>query len=168
MQEPHPVHSSKSMHRLVAAVAKAIPLVVVPGALDVAIFTESTGVPAAYRDPARKFIVHSPTNTCGRTTQEELLEAGRYIVSQLNKTQGTAAVLLPLEGIDAYNSAGGQWPEMEPVEALYEELRGTLNQAVELHEVPAHINDRAFADKTVEVFLKLWEKCERGEGAIRA
>lgn len=149
--------SNSSKNRLQAAVKKGIPLVVVPGALDVLIFTESGGVPEKYNDPARKFIVHSPTNTCGRALTEELLQAADYITAQLNQAKGPAALILPLCGIDSFNTPDGPWPDMEPVKQVFETLRANVQPHIRLEEISAHINDDAFAEHTANVFLQLWE-----------
>jgi uncharacterized protein (UPF0261 family) len=144
--------------RLEAAGRRGIPQVVVPGALDVLNFGPEETIPASFRAPERRLIVHNPSVCAVRLTPEEAWRVGRVLAEKVNAAKGPAGVLLPLRGLSKYSAPGGPWGDPAVDEALFASVRQALRPDVRLQEVDANINDPVFADATVAVFDLLWAR----------
>lgn len=129
--------------RLTAAGRRGVPQVVSVGALDMVNYGPPESVPERFR--SRRLHVHNPSVTLMRTTPEECAEVGRLIATKLNAASGPCVLFLPLRGVSSL-SVEGQ-PFFDPVadDALFESLRRTLRQPVEICEMDTDINDPAFA-----------------------
>ncbi|NUB93741.1 Tm-1-like ATP-binding domain-containing protein [Haloterrigena sp. SYSU A121-1] len=134
--------------RLEAAGDEGIPQVVSTGALDMVNFGPRDSVPEEFE--GRQFHVHNPQVTLMRTTPEENAELGEIIAEKLNAATGPTALALPLEGVSAIDVAGEDFYDPEADEALFDALRSSLDEDVELLEVETDINDAAFAETLVE------------------
>src|SRR3954451_2782270 len=137
---------SAGPHRLEAAGRRGVPQVVSLGALDMVNFGPRESVPARFAD--RTLHVHNPSVTLMRTTAQECAELGRRLGAKLSAATGPVALFVPLRGISAIAGEGGPFFDAAADAALLAGLRATLAPAVEVHEVDAHINDRAFAVAT--------------------
>jgi uncharacterized protein (UPF0261 family) len=142
--------------RLEAAGRRGLPQVVVPGALDVLNFGSETTIPAPFRTPERRLVVHNPSVSAVRLTPDEARHVGRVLAEKVNGATGPAGVLLPLRGLSAYSAAGGPWDDPAVERALFASVRQSLRPDVRLQEVDANVNDPAFADATVAMFELLW------------
>ncbi len=80
--------------RLEAAGRSGLPQVVSLGALDMVNFGPRDSVPGQFDD--RHFLVHNPTVTLMRTTQEEMAELGQRIASKLAQATGPTELFIPL------------------------------------------------------------------------
>ncbi|RFU85260.1 UPF0261 family protein [Streptomyces triticagri] len=135
--------------RLEAAGLAGIPQVVSVGALDMVKFGPLATLPDRFRD--RHVRVHNPSVTVIRTTPEEVGELGRRIGGKLRAALGPAALCLPLLGMSTLGAPAdgpapaGPYHDPETDAVLFAALRDTLRgSAVEIHELPTHINDPAF------------------------
>jgi uncharacterized protein (UPF0261 family) len=148
-------------HRLEAAGRQGIPQVVVPGGIEVLNFGPRDTVPEKYDKPNRKLIVHNPFVCAVRLNEVESAQMGMLVAEKLNAATGPTAVLLPLNGLDMYEDPpDGPWIDKEKDEALFEAIRSNLKEDILLLELDAHINEREFADATVDTFLELWAKAQ--------
>ncbi len=130
--------------RLEAAGAAGIPQVVSLGALDMVNFGPEDTVPERFAD--RNLYVHNPTITLMRTTREENAELGRRIASKLNGAGSPTALFVPLGGVSAIAVEGQPFHDAQADEALFAALReGVDRERVEVRELDADVNDRAFA-----------------------
>lgn len=129
--------------RLTAAGARGIPQVVSVGALDMVNFGPLESVPERFR--SRHLHVHSPSITLMRTTPEEGAEVGRLIAAKLNAATGPCALFLPLRGVSSLSVQGQPFFDPAADTALFEALRHTVRQPVEVYEMDTDINDPAFA-----------------------
>lgn len=146
-------------NRFEAASKRGIPQVVVPGAVEVLNFGPTSSIPEKYRTPERMLIVHNPNVCAVRATKEEQIELGQIIARKLNKTTGPAAMLFPKRGLDSYEQPpDGPWINPKADQAMFDTIRAELKKDIEILEVDANINDPAFADKTVETFLRIWRQ----------
>ncbi|MFC6719102.1 Tm-1-like ATP-binding domain-containing protein [Natrialbaceae archaeon GCM10025810] len=134
--------------RLEAAGNEGIPQVVSTGALDMVNFGPRDSVPEEFE--GRQFHVHNPQVTLMRTTPEENAELGEIIAEKLNDASGPTALVLPLEGVSAIDVEGEDFHDPEADAALFDALRSTLDDDVELLEVETDVNDEAFAETLVE------------------
>ncbi|MGH3033688.1 MAG: Tm-1-like ATP-binding domain-containing protein [Gaiellaceae bacterium] len=143
-------------HRLEAAGRRGVPQVIVPGALDVLNFGPENTIPAAFRAPERRLIVHNPSVSAVRLTPEEAARVGRILAEKVNAATAPTGILVPLRGLSKYSAPGGPWLDPAVDGALFASLRQTLRPDIRLQEVDANINDPAFADATVAMFERLW------------
>jgi uncharacterized protein (UPF0261 family) len=148
--------------RLEAAVTKGIPQVLAPGAVDFVNFWGKS-VPSSFRD--RQFIFYTVQNTLMRTTAEENLEVGHLFAERLNRSTKRVRVLVPLHGFSGNDIAGGAhgvtmegkpagpWHNPKADKSFVDGLKSMADPAViDIWEIEAHINDKAFSEAVVEAF----------------
>lgn len=142
--------------RLAAAAAAGIPQVVAPGCLDMVNFGAPETVPERYRN--RRLYQWNPNVTLMRTTPEENAELGRILATQINRSTGPAAILLPLRGVSQLDSPGGEfwWPEADA--ALFDAIRSNIRPDIPVIELDLNINDPEFADHAANLLLNFIRK----------
>jgi uncharacterized protein (UPF0261 family) len=143
-------------HRLEAAGRRGIPQVVVPGALEVLNFGPRASVPPHLDVPDRTIVVHNPSVCAVRTNAEESAQLGTILALKVNQATGPTAVVLPLDGLSTYEAPGGPFRDPGADAALFSAVRATLRDGIVLREVPANVNDPAFAEAVLEVFRERW------------
>ena len=130
-------------HRLEAAGRAGIPQVVSVGAVDMVNFGPEATVPPQFA--GRRFLVHNPTVTLMRTTEEEMAEIGKRIGTKLAAATGPAAVFLPLKGVSGIDVAGGPFEDAAADAALFAAVHEGLDgTAVPVTDVDCMINDPGF------------------------
>ncbi|SNZ14914.1 Uncharacterized protein, UPF0261 family [Natronoarchaeum philippinense] len=139
---------SAGPERLDAAAETGTPQVVSVGALDMVNFGPEDSVPEEFHD--RNLHVHNPQVTLMRTTPAECAELGEIIAEKLNAATGPTALALPLNGVSMLSVEGEDFYDPEADAALFDALRESLDDHVELIEVEADINDEAFVDAIVD------------------
>lgn len=142
--------------RMEAATKVSIPMVVVPGAVEVFNFGAVDTIPAEYNVPERNVLIHNPNITSLLATPDELRRLGEYVADHVNRAPGPKAVALPLTGLDAYHKEGSQWHGVD-VSPLFDAIRSTLKPGVTLLEMENSINDHEFADAVYELFQEQWK-----------
>lgn len=153
--------------RMKAAIRAGIPQVVVPGAIECFNFGAVDTIPAEYNVPERNVLIHNPNITSLLATPDELRRLGEYLAEHVNRAPGPKAVALPLAGLDNYFKAGSQWHGVD-LTALFEAIRATLDDEIELVEMDNNINDDAFADAVYELFTARWAQANEPAGASSA
>ncbi|NKE35361.1 UPF0261 family protein [Natronococcus sp. JC468] len=151
--------------RLEAAGAEGVPQVVSTGALDMVNFGPRESVPEEFE--GRQFHVHNPQVTLMRTTPEENAELGEILAEKLNAADGPTALVVPLEGVSAIDVEGEDFHDPEADAALFEALRSTLDDDVELVELEADINDEAVATAladTLDEYMRATGRAPSEEG----
>ncbi|WP_247237111.1 Tm-1-like ATP-binding domain-containing protein [Telluribacter sp. SYSU D00476] len=142
--------------RLTAAARMGIPQVVVPGCLDMVNFAHPDTVPEPYRH--RELYRWAPDVTLMRTNAEENRQLGEQLAQKLNRSAAPVAVLLPLKGISQIDAEGGVFYHPEWNRVLFDVIQAHAAERIEVREVDAHINDRAFAEVLVQILLDLMQK----------
>jgi len=139
--------------RLSAPGRAGIPHLIVPGCVDMANFGPLATVPERYKD--RLLYEWNPNVTLMRTNVEENVKMGRIFAQKANQAKGRVAFLLPLKGVSILDSQGDRfwWPEAD--QAMFEAIKKDLKPGIKVVELEANINDRAFADKAVEMLMDL-------------
>lgn len=130
-------------HRLEAAGKAGIPQVVSVGALDMVNFGPWETVPPQFTD--RNLYKHNPTVTLMRTTADELKQIGGAIAEKLNMAKGPTVLYLPLKGVSMIDVEGTPFYDPEADAALFDTLRESLNDNIEIVEMDTDINDPEFA-----------------------
>ena len=129
--------------RLEAAGRVGIPQVVSTGALDMVNFGPKDDVPTEFED--RHLHVHNPQVTLMRTTPDENAELGRILAEKLNDATGPTEVVLPLGGVSMLDVEDEDFHDPEADAALFDAIRETLDDDIELVEMEMDINDEEFA-----------------------
>ncbi len=143
--------------RLEAAGQMGIPHVVTPGATDIRLHGSPDELPREL--VGRAWVQHTPTHTHVRASAEEMAAVAQHIAERLNAGRGPRAVMVPQRGYSMLNREGGVLYDEAANRAFAEAMRAALSPEVELVELDAHVNDRAFAGAVVDTFLRL-----RGSG----
>jgi uncharacterized protein (UPF0261 family) len=105
-------------------------------------------VPAEFE--GRKLHVHNPQVTLMRTTPDECAELGRIVGEKLNAATGPTALALPLRGVSMLDVEGEDFYDPEADAALFDALRETVDDDIELLELDTDVNDEAFAEAVAE------------------
>jgi uncharacterized protein (UPF0261 family) len=146
-------------NRLEAAGRKGIPQLVGTGGVEVMNFGPMDTMPEKYKTPDRKVIVHNALVCAARINAEESVQMGTLLARKINAATGTTGVIVPLHGFDKYEMPpDGPWIDQEKDAALISFLHCNLREGISYQEVPANINEPAFADAAVKAFLGLWEQ----------
>ena len=141
--------------RFGSIIRKQIPYVGSVGALDMVNFGARETVPAKF--VGRNFYVHNPFVTLMRTTPQENMVIGKWIVERLNQMQGPVRFMLPLRGISAIDAEGKPFYDPNADKSLFDAIRNNWRSAPnrKLIEIDAHINDAAFVDAVVAAFHEI-------------
>lgn len=144
---------SAGPNRLTAASEMGIPQVVVPGCLDMVNFGAMDTVPEKYKK--RNLYCWDPNVTLLRTDEEENKALGTELAEKLNKSIGEVAVLLPMGGISQVSMKGETFYDPKADQALFDAIKSNLKDSIVVEELDAAINDPSFAERSVEVLLRL-------------
>ena len=136
-----------------AAPASGVPVVLVPGCLDMANFGAPQTVPVRYA--GRHLYNWNPNVTLLRTNAAENTRIGEMLAAAANAATGPVAVLLPLRGVSMLDSPGGQFWDPAADRACYEAIRAHLKPSVPVEEIDANINDGAFAQRAADLLLAM-------------
>lgn len=142
--------------RLTAAGDRGIPQIVVPGAIEVLNFGSADTVPGHLNVPERKLIIHNSTVCAVKANMDELKILGKMVGEKLSTAKGPTKVLLPLGGLDKYDSEGGPWRDPQADAALFDAIRSSIRPDIQVSEYMGNVNDAVFADQAVREFLALW------------
>jgi uncharacterized protein (UPF0261 family) len=134
--------------RLETAGQFGIPLVVVPGGLDNAVF--SPFYPMPDRLKGRKIHPHD-IRFCVRMGPEEMKQFARIVGEKLNKSKGPTHVLIPKKGWSEADKPGMELFDPKTDQIFVDELRDIINPNIPIEEIDFHISDPAFALRAVEV-----------------
>jgi len=130
-------------HRLETAGRMGLPQVVSVGALDMVNFGPKETIPASF--DGRRFLVHNPTVTLMRTTEEEMATLGTSIATKLAAATGPVAVFLPLQGVSGIDVAGGPFEDAAADRALFAAIhKGLDGTSVPVTDLDCQINDNGF------------------------
>jgi uncharacterized protein (UPF0261 family) len=141
---------SAGADRMENAGAKGIPQIVSIGCYDLIDFVGWHALPEAFKDtPAH---AHNRLLTSVVQTAEQRRELARVICGKLAKAKGPVVFLLPTQGGNEWDRAGGPLADAEGLTAFVEEMHKACPANVSLVDLDAHINDPAFHDAALAVF----------------
>jgi len=133
--------------RLETAGQFGVPLVVVPGGLDNAVFSPFYPMPDQLK--GRKTHPHD-IRFCVRMGPDEMKQFAQIIGEKLNRSKGPTHLLIPKRGWSEADKFGMELFDPETDQILVEELRKILNPEIPIEEIDLHISDPAFALRAVE------------------
>lgn len=135
--------------RLTNAGRSAIPQIVAPGASDLVDLPEWGGVPDKWKD--RPYHAHNRLIGSVAISPDERQLTARCMGEALARAEGPVHVILPLGGIEEWDKPGEPAHDPQGLAAFIDEMRRSIRSPVRMTEIDAHINDRAFADKALEI-----------------
>jgi uncharacterized protein (UPF0261 family) len=144
---------SAGPERCLTASRAGIPVVLVPGCVDMANFWAPESVPERYA--GRTLYRWNPDTTLMRTNVEENRRIGQMLAAAANAATGPAAMLLPLRGVSMLDAEGHEFWDPAADRACFDAIRTGVRAGVPVIEVDAHINDPAFADRAADVLLRM-------------
>lgn len=142
--------------RLESAGAAGLPQIVAPGAADLVDWPTWQPLPEAFKD--RPVHVHNKLISSLTINAEERAYVAREIALRLNAAQGPVHVLMPLEGVEAWDCPGEVAHAPADLARFFETLRASLGPQVARSELACHINAPAFAQAALRVFDD-WVAC---------
>jgi uncharacterized protein (UPF0261 family) len=134
--------------RLETAGQMGIPLVVVPGGLDNAVF--SPFYPMPDRLKGRKTHPHD-IRFCVRMGPGEMMEFAKMIGEKLNRAKGPTYVLIPKKGWSEADKPGMELFDPKTDQIFVEALRKIIHPNIPIEEMDVHISDPGFALRAVEI-----------------
>jgi uncharacterized protein (UPF0261 family)/ABC-type branched-subunit amino acid transport system ATPase component len=125
------------------------------GALDMVNFGPFESVPERFRN--RRLYRHNPNVTLMRTTPEECVRIGQFLVEKLNRMGGPVRLLLPEHGLSAIDREGQPFWDPQADRALLETLEAGFQAGPRrrLDRLALHLNDPAFAQALVEAWREV-------------
>jgi len=126
-----------------------IPLISLPGCIDVMLKGPYKDLPAALQ--SRAHYAHTPFHTHLRTTEAEMYAAGKLIAEKHNLCRGKNAIIIPQGGYSMQNRVGHVLYDAQANAGFEKGVRNTAAETVECITTPAHINDPACIDLIVQV-----------------
>jgi uncharacterized protein (UPF0261 family)/ABC-type branched-subunit amino acid transport system ATPase component len=141
--------------RLDAIVRSRVPYVGSCGALDMVNFWAMDTVPAQFR--GRNLYRHNQNVTLMRTTPEECVAIGRFLVDKLNRMEGPVRFLIPEGGLSLIDAPGGPFWDPAADRALFDTIATGFRAGAhrKLVRLPHNVNDPAFADALVRSFAEI-------------
>ncbi len=136
--------------RLEAAGAAGIPQLIAPGATDLIDVPTWKALPTEFE--ARPYHAHNRLIASVTMTAAERRDAAKLICKKLSQAKAPVKLIMPLQGIEEWDREGNDLHDAEGLAALVDELRKLAKDPIELIELDAHINDKAFADKVLDIF----------------
>jgi uncharacterized protein (UPF0261 family) len=134
--------------RLETAGRFGVPLVVVPGGLDNAVFSPFYPMPDQLK--GRKIHSHD-IRFCIRMESEEMKQFAQIIGEKLNRSKGPTHILIPKKGWSEADKVGMDLFDPKTDQIFVKELKKIINPNIPIEEVDVHISDPAFALRAVEV-----------------
>lgn len=136
--------------RLRGAGRAGVPQIVAPGATDMVDYAAWATPPERYARRAAH--AHNRLIASLSVDPAMRLEVAQAIGQRLAEAKGPTCVLLPCQGIEAWDRPGQALHDPEGLAALVDELPRALSPKTQLRVLDAHINDPAFADAALAQF----------------
>lgn len=130
-----------------------VPLVLVPGGLDMLTFASRALIPPQWG--RRKFVEVAPDHIVMRTDTSDNARLGRLLAEKVNQAAGPVAVALPLRGLSDLGAPGEPFSSADITMALFGNLTTHLRRDIRLVDSNVAINDPGFAQLCVEVLQSL-------------
>ncbi len=137
--------------RLESAGRRGVPQIVAPGAIDMIDFP-AWRPDAKADEEGRGFHAHNRLIASIAATADERRGVARLISEKLSRATGPTAYILPRGGVEAWDRPEQPMHAPAALAAFLQEARATAPGNADFIEIDAHINDRAFADKALEIF----------------
>ena len=142
--------------RLLAAIEKGIPMVVVPGAIDMLDFfidEDGKGLPPDI--DRRKKIYHNASICHTKIYPEEAVRLARALAERLNMAATPVTLVLPDGGFCEAAAKGGPMYDPEADQAFLQTILPLLKPEIKVLEVSGNINEPACQKVVADALLEL-------------
>jgi uncharacterized protein (UPF0261 family)/ABC-type branched-subunit amino acid transport system ATPase component len=141
--------------RLDAVIRTGVPYVGSCGALDMVNFWAMDTVPERFR--SRRLHRHNANVTLMRTSVDECVRIGRFLVDKLNRMTGPVRFLIPEGGVSGLDAPDKPFHDPAADRALFDTLATGFRAGADrkLVRLPHHLNDEAFAAALVAAFREI-------------
>lgn len=136
--------------RLESAGKAGIPQIVAPGAVDMVDFPAWQEIPQRFRD--RPYHAHNRLLASVTSGTGDRRRIARLIGERLRGAQGPVAFILPAGGLEEWDQPGEPLHDPEGLDAFLDEMRRSIADPVQIHEIGGHINSQEFIDTTLTIF----------------
>lgn len=136
--------------RLRGAGRAGIPQIVAPGAVDLVDWPTWQELPAHWHD--RPLHKHNKLISSLTLSGTERKMVAREMAWRLKEAKGAVHVIMPLDGVEAWDREGEMGYAPDDLASYYSALKAELGDDVPYSEVSCHINDGAFVDAVLAQF----------------
>lgn len=136
--------------RMEAAGRAGIPQIVAPGAVDMIDLPAWQPLPARYA--RRAYHAHNRLIASVVTTPDERRATAHHIADKLMLATAPTALVLPLQGVQAWDRPNQALHAPAAHRAFLDALRARVRAPVQVVELDAHINDDAFSAGVLAIF----------------
>lgn len=141
---------SAGADRLTGAGRSGTPQLVAPGAVDMVDFPAWAPVPVALE--GRPVHVHNRLIASATSAPPLRRQIAAEIVLRLKQATGPTCLLMPQQGVEAWDRPGEPLHDPEGLAAFKQALEAAVAPSMRWVEVDAHINDLAFSQAALKVF----------------
>jgi uncharacterized protein (UPF0261 family) len=141
---------SAGADRMTNAGRAGTPQLVAPGCYDLVDYIGWQAPPPALADHPGH--AHNRLLTSAMLSADERRQVARTICAKLATATAPVALILPVQGCNEWDRAGGPLHDAEALAAFCDETRRTCPPNVALTAIDAHINDAAFSATALAVF----------------
>jgi uncharacterized protein (UPF0261 family)/ABC-type branched-subunit amino acid transport system ATPase component len=147
--------------RMDAIIKSRVPYVGSCGALDMVNFWAMDTVPSKFN--GRNFIKHNSNVTLMRTTVDENVAIGKFIVDKLNRMEGPVRFFIPEGGVSAVDAPGKGFWDPAADKALFDTIAKNFRAGTnrKLIRLPYNLNDPQFSDALVAAFHEISTSTEK-------
>lgn len=145
--------------RLNAAIENGIPLVVLPGALDMLDFyqdEDGNGLPADISN--RKKVFHNSSIAHTKIYAAEAIRLAAVVADRLNRATAPVCFVLPAEGFCEAAAKGGPMYDPEVDQAFIREIKKLLKPEIKVIQVAGNINGAACQKAAAEALGEVLKK----------
>jgi uncharacterized protein (UPF0261 family)/ABC-type branched-subunit amino acid transport system ATPase component len=154
--------------RMDAIIKSKVPYVGSCGALDMVNFWAMDTVPAKFK--GRNFIKHNSNVTLMRTTIDENIAIGKFVVDKLNRMEGPVRFFIPEGGVSAVDAQGKGFWDPAADKALFDTITKSFRASPnrKLIRLPYNLNDPQFSDALVAAFHEISTPTEKAYASHRS
>jgi uncharacterized protein (UPF0261 family) len=140
--------------RMEAAAKTGIPQVVGPGGIGFFPWRSLDDIPDRFKGRVAK--AHNEISSGIQASVKEMIEVAEIMAEKMNRSRGPVVVVIPEQGFFVYDSPGQPFYYPEGRKAFIETLMEKLRPEIEVSRLDCHINDTEYAEKVVEIALKIF------------
>ena len=154
-------------NRLEAAIEEKVPIVVVPGAIDmIDFFIDEQGLGLPENINELKRVYHNSSICHTKITQEQAPILAKVVAQRLNKAESEVRIILPTLGFCEASAPGGLMCDKEVDKLFNETLMNELKPSIKCISVEANINDEVFSKVVEKELLEIIQKIKEEKNGI--
>lgn len=143
-------------HRLEAAIEKGVPMVVVPGALDMLdFFIDEDGKGLPDDIDRRKKVYHNSSICHTKIYRDEAIRLAQVLAQRLNRATAPVTLVLPDGGCCEAAAKGGPMYDPEVDQAFIAAIKPLLKKEIQVVDVSGNINDEACQQAVAAALMHL-------------